>query len=168
MKENSIKKQDDYELREEYDLTKMAVLPKGRFDPKRRAGTNVVVLEPEIAKAFPSDEIEIFLSRPLIARLGTINEDGTIHIAPIYFKYEKGEFILGTQNVSRRVRNIKRNPKVTLLIDDTNPPYKAVLVYGKAVLDYDNVVQKRIAIFEKFDTKAEAIQTAEGICNKWP
>jgi len=56
MKKNSTKKQDDYELREEYDLTKMAVLPKGRFDPKRRAGTNVVVLEPEIARAFPNDE----------------------------------------------------------------------------------------------------------------
>ena len=56
MKENSIKKQDDYELREEYDLTKMAVLPKGRFDSKRRVGTNVVILELEIAKAFPSDE----------------------------------------------------------------------------------------------------------------
>jgi hypothetical protein len=56
MKKNSIKKQDDYELRDEYDLSKMPVLPKGRFDPKRRAGTNVVVLEPEIARAFPSDE----------------------------------------------------------------------------------------------------------------
>jgi hypothetical protein len=56
MKKNSIKKQDDYELREEYDLSKMAILPRGRFDPKRRIGTNVVVLEPEIAKAFPNDE----------------------------------------------------------------------------------------------------------------
>lgn len=56
MKKNSMKKRDDYELREEYDLSKMTVLPKGRFDPKRRLGTNVVVLEPEIAKAFPSDE----------------------------------------------------------------------------------------------------------------
>ena len=56
MKKNSIKKQDDYELREEYDLSKMTVLPKGRFDPKRRIGKNVVVLDPEIAKAFPSDE----------------------------------------------------------------------------------------------------------------
>jgi hypothetical protein len=56
VKKNSIKKQDDYELREEYDLSKMAILPKGRFDPKRRIGTNVVVLEPEIAKAFPNDE----------------------------------------------------------------------------------------------------------------
>jgi len=56
MKKNSIKKQDDYELREEYDLSKMLVLPKGRFDPKHRVGTNVVILEPEIAKAFPNDE----------------------------------------------------------------------------------------------------------------
>ena len=56
MKKNSVKKQDDYELREEYDLSKMTVLPKGRFDPKRRIGSNVVVLEPEIPKAFPNDE----------------------------------------------------------------------------------------------------------------
>jgi hypothetical protein len=51
-----MKKQDDYELKKEYDLSTMTVLPKGRFDPKRRIGSNVVVLEPEIAKAFPNDE----------------------------------------------------------------------------------------------------------------
>jgi hypothetical protein len=43
-------------LEDQYRLSKMAILPKGRFDPKRRIGTNVVVLEPEIAKAFPNDE----------------------------------------------------------------------------------------------------------------
>jgi hypothetical protein len=56
MKKNSTTKQDDYELKDEYDLSKMAILPKGRFDPKRRIGLNVVVLEPEIALAFPSDK----------------------------------------------------------------------------------------------------------------
>ena len=56
MKKNSTKKQDDYELREEYNLSKMTILPRGRFDPKRRIGTNVIVLEPDIAKAFPDDE----------------------------------------------------------------------------------------------------------------
>jgi hypothetical protein len=34
----------------------MTIIPKGRFDPKRRLGSNVVVLEPEIAKAFPDDK----------------------------------------------------------------------------------------------------------------
>ena len=43
-------------MHEEYDLTKMPVLPKGRFDPKRRVWTNVIVLESELAKAFPNDE----------------------------------------------------------------------------------------------------------------
>ncbi len=56
MKKNSIKKQDDYELRREYDLSKMTIMPKGRFDPKRRIGNNVIVLEPDVAKAFPNDE----------------------------------------------------------------------------------------------------------------
>jgi hypothetical protein len=56
MKKFSIKKQDDYELKEEYDLSKMTILPKGRFDPKRRIGNNVIVLEPDVAKAFPNDE----------------------------------------------------------------------------------------------------------------
>jgi len=56
MKKNSMKKKDDYELREEYDLSKMPVMPRGRFDPERRVGSNVVVLDPEIAKAFPNDE----------------------------------------------------------------------------------------------------------------
>ena len=56
MKKNSTKKQDNYELRDEYDLSQMTILPRGRFDPKRRIGSNVVLLEPDLAKAFPNDE----------------------------------------------------------------------------------------------------------------
>jgi hypothetical protein len=56
MKKKSINKQDDYELKEEYDLSKMTILPKGRFDPKHRIGNNVIVLEPDVAKAFPDNE----------------------------------------------------------------------------------------------------------------
>ena len=56
MKKNYIQQPDDYELKEEYDLSKMTVLPRGRFDPKRRLGSNVIVSEPEVAKAFPDDE----------------------------------------------------------------------------------------------------------------
>lgn len=56
MKKNSTKKQNDYELKPEYDLSKMTILPKDRFDPKRRLGNNIVVLDPDIAKAFPNDK----------------------------------------------------------------------------------------------------------------
>ena len=56
MKKTSTPPQDDYELRDEYDLSKMTVLPKGRFSPERRIGKNVAVLEPDVAQAFPNDE----------------------------------------------------------------------------------------------------------------
>ena len=48
MKKNSTQKPDDYELREEYDLAKMTILPRGRFVPQRRMGSNIVVLDPDV------------------------------------------------------------------------------------------------------------------------
>jgi PPOX class probable F420-dependent enzyme len=114
------------------------------------------------------EEMEAFLCRPLIARLGTINEDGTIHLAPVIFKYEDGEFIIGTADANRRVRNIKRSPAVSLLIDDPVPPFKAVLIYGRAELDYDSVLPKRISIMERYGPRQDAVRMAEGLCARWP
>jgi hypothetical protein len=47
---------DDYELRDEYDLAKMSIVAKGRYAPERRLGKNVVLLAPDVAQAFPSDD----------------------------------------------------------------------------------------------------------------
>ncbi len=48
--------QDDYDLRDEYDLASMTVLPRGRYAPGRRVGRNVIVLAPDVVEAFPTDE----------------------------------------------------------------------------------------------------------------
>ena len=47
---------DDYELRDEYDLSEMTVVAKGRYAPNRRAAKNVVLLAEDVAEAFPTDE----------------------------------------------------------------------------------------------------------------
>lgn len=115
------------------------------------------------------EEIETFLHQPLIAKLGTLNDDGTIHLAPVIFKFEGGEFLIGTQDANRRIRNIKRNSRVSLLIDDPTPPFKGVLVYGQADLDYEDVLSKRTRIFEKYNPSHEqAARMAEGFCARWP
>ncbi len=57
MSDDSTKKpNDDYELREAYDLSQLPIMPRGRYAPERRRGRNLVVLEPDVARAFPSDE----------------------------------------------------------------------------------------------------------------
>jgi PPOX class probable F420-dependent enzyme len=108
-------------------------------------------------------EVDEFLVKAPIATLCTHNTDGTIHAAPVWFKYERGELIFGTQNDARRIKNIKHNPNVTVVIDDEHPPFKGVLLYGKAQLDYDNVIPKRVAIFEKYMPKANAEKLANGL-----
>ena len=48
---------EEYELRAEYDLAQLPILPRGRYAPGRRLGSNVVLLAPDVALAFPSDEV---------------------------------------------------------------------------------------------------------------
>ncbi len=56
MSKDSMKKNDDYELRDEYDLSQLPIMPKGRYAPERRVGKNLIVLDPDVAQAFPNDE----------------------------------------------------------------------------------------------------------------
>ena len=51
-----LSKSNDYDLRAEYDFSKMTIVPKGRYAPERRAGQNVALLAPDVAQAFPTDE----------------------------------------------------------------------------------------------------------------
>jgi hypothetical protein len=46
---------DDYELDDEYDLAALPIMPKGRYAPGQRAAKNLVLLEPDVAAAFPDD-----------------------------------------------------------------------------------------------------------------
>lgn len=47
---------NDYELRDEYDLSKMTILARGRYAPQRRVAKNMVLLAPDVADAFPNEE----------------------------------------------------------------------------------------------------------------
>jgi len=67
---------DAYELQDEYDLSKLTVVAKGRFAPERRLHKNVVVLEPDVAQAFPSDEA-VNTALRLIMRLAQIPQQAT-------------------------------------------------------------------------------------------
>lgn len=52
--------------------------------------------------------------------------------------------------MSRKVKNIAHNQRVSLLVDTHEPMLQAVIVQGLAKLDYEDVIPKRITIFEKY------------------
>ena len=55
MKKASAKRLDD-ELRPEYDLSQLKGGVRGKYYRKAIAGTNLVLIEPELAKVFPNAE----------------------------------------------------------------------------------------------------------------
>jgi hypothetical protein len=46
----------DDELRPEYDFSQLTGGVRGKYVERYRAGTNLVLLDPDVAKAFPNEE----------------------------------------------------------------------------------------------------------------
>jgi len=50
------KDEDSDEMRPEYDLRKLKFVGRGIYAERYRSGTNLVLLEPDVRKAFPDDK----------------------------------------------------------------------------------------------------------------
>lgn len=99
------------------------------------------------APPLTNEETESLLKGNIIARVCTHNKDGTIHAAPVSYRYMNGQIVILSYAPSRKTRNIKQNNDVTVLID--NESVQGVLIYGKAELEYGNVYQLAVSMWEK-------------------
>ncbi|MDQ3837204.1 MAG: PPOX class F420-dependent oxidoreductase [Thermoproteota archaeon] len=90
-------------------------------------------------------EIRKFLMKgTLTGKLATSNKDGSSHIAPIWFildsygtgggiNTDEGENILfTTSDMSVKAKNMRRDNRVSICVDDQTPPFSFVTVYGTA------------------------------------
>jgi len=99
------------------------------------------------APPLTSEDVESLLNEGSTARVCTYNKDGTIHAIPVSYRYINGQIVIGSIASSRKTRNIERNKNVTVLID--NEKGQGILIYGKAKLEYDNVYQTALSVWEK-------------------
>ena len=110
-------------------------------------------------------ELESILEETRVARFCCLNEDGTIHATPVWYKYMNGKIVVLTPDHSRKARNIKRNKNVTILID-LEKPARGVMIYGTAELDYGDILPTAITICEKYMEKERAKSFAEMLAEK--
>ncbi len=73
-----------------------------------------------------------FVSQPRVGVLATIGPDGAPHTAPVWYRFEDGVFLVLTERGSQKHRNIERDPRVVICIDDKQPPYHTIIVRGRA------------------------------------
>ena len=101
-------------------------------------------------------EIDDFLKKAPTAIICSINEDGTIHGVPVWFKYESGQFIITTPEKSQKVRNIAKNNNVTLIIYVESPAIRGVIVYGKGEVDLKAWDPEAISLNAKYMSSEDA------------
>ena len=84
-------------------------------------------------------EIDKFLAEANIAKVATVKKDGAPFVVPVWYDWN-GEYcyLVGRKRASW-VRNISKDPRVTVLIDGQNPPYPKVIIEGKAKIVGDKL-----------------------------
>src|SRR5215510_14798121 len=61
-------------------------------------------------------EIDEVLAQRLVAALGTLNHDGSVHLAYVIFLFADGRFYIETSSVTRKARNAAARQHAMLLI----------------------------------------------------
>jgi PPOX class probable F420-dependent enzyme len=82
---------------------------------------------------------EFLLARPArTGKLATVRKDGRPHVAPIWFDVDDdGTIVLTTGADSLKGRSIRRDPRVSLCVDDERPPFSFVIVDGTVEISED-------------------------------
>jgi PPOX class probable F420-dependent enzyme len=84
------------------------------------------------------DEARAFLvARPRTGNLATVRADGRPHVAPVWFDLDDADVMLTTWHTSVKAANLRRDPRVSLCVDDDAPPYAYVIVEGTAAISDD-------------------------------
>lgn len=110
-----------------------------------------MIIVPEMS----TSEMMNYLSQPLIAKLATINVNGTPQLSPVWFIFENNKFYISTYEKALKISNIKRDDRVILLIDSTDGglKLKGVLVRGVAkIISGEECKKIEKKIYDKYLT----------------
>ena len=93
-------------------------------------------------------EIRRFLMQgTFTGKLATVKKDGSSHIVPIWFVLDgsnkngngdrkDGDIIFTTNGSSVKAKNIERDNRVSICVDDQTPPFSFVIIYGTAKIHH--------------------------------
>ena len=101
-----------------------------------------------MAHTMTDDEVVAFLDAlpARTAKLATVRADGRPHLAPIWIALDRstagpdspiGDIVFNTGPESVKGRNLTRDPRLALCVDDDTPPFSFVIVEGTATVSDD-------------------------------
>ncbi|MFD4787163.1 PPOX class F420-dependent oxidoreductase [Streptomyces sp. NPDC058459] len=91
-----------------------------------------------MAQKMTDEEWRAFVSHGTrTGKLATVRADGSPHIAPIWFLLDGDELVFNTGGETVKGRNLARDHRVALCVDDDRPPFSFVILNGQARVSED-------------------------------
>ncbi|MGW4564885.1 PPOX class F420-dependent oxidoreductase [Streptomyces sp. NPDC004561] len=121
-----------------------------------------------MAEKMTDEEWRAFVSEGTrTGKLSTVRADGSPHVAPIWFLLDEDELIFNTGQDTVKGRNLARDGRIALCVDDDRPPFHFVVLTGHARLseDLDEVRRwaTRIAARYMGEDRAEEYGARNGV-----
>lgn len=92
----------------------------------------------------PEEARQFLLGTPRTGKLACVREDGRPHVSPVWFDLDGDTLVFTTWHTSVKAKSLARNPRISLCVDDEQPPYAYVIVEGTAELT-DPPDEERVA-----------------------
>jgi general stress protein 26 len=91
-----------------------------------------------------SAEIDELLSKTVIANLATLDNDGGIHILPMWFLRIGNEICIPTSSHTHKYRNLQARPRASVMIDISQAGLnlRGALIRGRVELLYGEVARQ--------------------------
>ena len=74
----------------------------------------------EVRDVLSEDLPRELLHARLTATLATFAGDGSIHVVAMWFLWDGDAVLIPTSHATRKVRNLERDPRATVMIDDSD------------------------------------------------
>jgi PPOX class probable F420-dependent enzyme len=110
--------------------------------------------EEAVAEAMSSKRRQEFLMEGTrTAILATTRKDGRPHAIPICFVLDGDDLLFLTNADSVKGADMRRDPRVTLVVDDETPPFAFVMIEGTAEMsqDPDELRHAAVQIGHRYD-----------------
>lgn len=102
--------------------------------------------------AMSAEEIQAFLAQPLVASLAVVRANNTPQLTPMWFIYEDGVMSMSTRTYAAKVKHIRANPNVSVVVETMDAPLKntVVTLEGKAEILESEVKPVVEKIYRKY------------------
>jgi len=111
-----------------------------------------------------SQEIQTLLSKSNNAIVGVNRADGGPQLTPVWYAWDGASFIFSTTTKRAKYFNLKRNPSISLIVEDV-ASHKYVVAYGRAEIIEHNVGELTRPILEKYVPSDQLEQSVKMIGN---